>query len=52
MNYNSKFKELFEPIKDTVSQFNFVLESEFGEVPFLVVFDTSKNAMDFKLYTL
>lgn len=33
MNYNSKFKELFEPIKDTVSQFNFVLEAEFGEFP-------------------
>jgi len=52
MGINDKFKTLFEPIKDTVSQFNYILESEFGEIPYLVVFETSEKAMDFKLYTL
>jgi len=51
-NHNPKFKDAFEPIKTTVSGKAFVLESEFGTLPYLVIFSTSAGSMDFKLYTL
>jgi len=52
MAFNNDFKTHFEPIKDSVSAFNFVLESEFGSTPYLIVFADAKSSMDFKLYTL
>jgi len=52
MTFNNDFKTHFEPIKDSVSTFNFVLEGEFGTVPYVIVFVDAKSSMDFKLYTL